>query len=378
MEKPNFFYFIILLLLLVGCEQIQKATDVVTNPTARELYDRNFEKNDSVLLSWKQAFRSAQKDSTIVTLPYTETGVFSAEKFNVHSYNIQLREGEQLVVSLAKQPDSTLVFIELFEKLKDSSNTYRLLQASAPNSSQLNYTIQKHGDYKVTVQPEINTDAPFQLKIYTQPTYGFPVSGANNKNVQSFWAAPRDGGKRSHEGIDIFSARGTPLLAVTDGRISSTGNRGLGGKQVWLRDGLFGKTIYYAHLDSIAVREGQKVALGDTIGYVGNTGNAETTEPHLHFGIYKGSTGPLDPYPYIKKTEIPEITTQNKVTHAIVSKNKTGVHQGPSAALDELAILSKNDTLSVLGAHGTWFYIKANDSIKGFVAQSRVSELPSN
>ena len=378
MEKPNFFYFSILLLLLVRCEQIQKATDVVTNPTARELYDRNFEKNDSVLLSWKQAFRSAQKDSTIVTLPYTETGVFSAEKFNVHSYNIQLREGEQLVVSLAKQPDSTLVFIELFEKLKDSSNTYRLLQASAPNSSQLNYTIQKHGDYKVTMQPEINTDAPFQLKIYTQPTYGFPVSGATNKNVQSFWAAPRDGGKRSHEGIDIFSARGTPLLAVTDGRISSTGNRGLGGKQVWLRDGLFGKTIYYAHLDSIAVREGQKVALGDTIGYVGNTGNAETTEPHLHFGIYKGSTGPLDPYPYIKKTEIPEITTQNKVTHAIVSKNKTGVHQGPSAALDELAILSKNDTLSVLGAHGTWFYIRAHDSIKGFVSQSQVSELPSN
>ncbi len=365
-------------MLLAGCEQIQKAADVVTQPTAREVYDRNFEKDDSLLLQWKKAFSKAQQDSVLVTLPYAESGVFSAENFYVYAYDVQLREGEKLIVSVEKQPDSTQIFIELFQKSEDSTKSIKLLKASEKDSSQLSYTISKYGFYKITVQPEMKRAAPFQLKIYTQPTYQFPVSGAGNKNVQSLWAASRDGGKRSHEGIDIFAPRGTPLVAVTDGRISSTGNRGLGGKQVWLRDGLFGKTMYYAHLDSINVKEGQRVKLGDTLGFVGNTGNAKTTAPHLHFGIYKGSTGPVNPYPYVKITEIPEINQQNTWTKALVNRNKTTVHQGPSAALDEIGSLSKNDTISVLGKYGTWFHIVAKDSIKGFVNDNRLEVLPSN
>ena len=196
--------------------------------------------------------------------------------------------------------------------------------------------------------------------------------------MQSFWAASRDGGKRSHEGIDIFAPRGTPLLAITDGRITSTGDRGLGGKQVWLRDGLFGKTMYYAHLDSINVAEGQRVKLGDTIGFVGNTGNAKTTAPHLHFGIYKGGTGPVNPYPYVKQTEIPEIPTINSTTQGVITRNKTSIHQGPSSALDEVGRAQKNDTISVLGQYTSWFHVATKDSLKGFVPQNRVSALPSN
>tara|TARA_A100000171_G_C2139511_1_gene153605 strand:+ start:3911 stop:5047 length:1137 start_codon:yes stop_codon:yes gene_type:complete len=378
MNKSHFLALGTLLLAILGCEQVQKVTDVVTQPTAREVYDRNFKNKDSLLLQWKEAFNKAQQDSIIVTLPYAESGVFSENAFNVYSYDVQLQEGEKLIVSVQKQPDSTQIFIEVFQKPKDSTKTLKLLKASEPGSSELTHTISNYGYYKITVQSEMKRAAPFQLKIYTQPTYGFPVSGAGNKNVQSLWAASRDGGKRSHEGIDIFAPRGTPLIAITDGRITSTGDRGLGGKQVWLRDGLFGKTMYYAHLDSIHVAEGQRVKLGDTIGFVGNTGNAETTEPHLHFGIYKGSTGPVNPYPYVKQTEIPEITTLNTKTRGVINRNKTSIHQGPSSALDEVGIVSKNDTISILGQYGSWFHIVAKDTLKGYVSRNRVAALPSN
>src|SRR5690606_13280299 len=139
--------------------------------------------------------------------------------------------------------------------------------------------IKASGFYKIIVQPQMKLKFSFVLKIYTEPLYEFPVSGAGNKNIQSFWADPRGDGSRSHEGVDIFADRGTPVIAVTDGIIASVGERGLGGKQVWLRDGLFGKSIYYAHLDSIAVSEGKRVKIGDTLGFVGNTGNAKTTVP---------------------------------------------------------------------------------------------------
>ncbi len=76
------------------------------------------------------------------------------------------------------------------------------------------------------------------------------------------------------------------MAVLANGRIGFTGEKGLGGKQVWLRDTKRGQSLYYAHLDSIAKTSGS-VKTGDTLGFVGNTGNARTTPPHLHFGIYK-------------------------------------------------------------------------------------------
>nr|WP_262902899.1 M23 family metallopeptidase [Salegentibacter lacus] len=84
------------------------------------------------------------------------------------------------------------------------------------------------------------------------PAYLFPVSEGINANVQSYWGANRDGGARSHEGIDIFAKRGTPVVAATNGSIGYKGEKGLGGKQVWLRDRKRNQSLYYAHLDSIA------------------------------------------------------------------------------------------------------------------------------
>ena len=376
--KNRFWYFsIIFPILFMGCEEVQKAADVVIQPTAREVYERNFKKDDSLLLQWKNAFEISKKDILQITLPYSESGIFSEENFNVYSYNIQLKEGERLLVSIEKEPDSASVFIDLFQQKSDSLKTFQLVKSSEDKKSSLAFEIDKSEVYKIIIQPEMKRKLPFIIKIYSEPMYFFPVSGGTNKSVQSFWADPRDSGSRSHEGVDIFAPKGTPVVAVSDGSISSTGERGLGGKQVWLRDGLFGKRVYYAHLDSIAVSAGKSVKMGDTLGFVGNTGNAKTTDPHLHFGIYR-NRGAVNPYPYIKLTDIQQVKDTSKVVKGTISKNKADLRKGPASVFEELATLRKNDTVLVLGKNQNWFHIQTRDSLKGFINQSLLKELPLN
>lgn len=127
----------------------------------------------------------------------------------------------------------------------------------------------------------------------------FPVAG-NKSKIGSFWGEVRGGGTRKHRGIDIFASKGTPLLAVADGVVTSVGNGPISGKTVWLRTSGHGITAYYAHLDKQKVKVGQRVRKGDVIGTVGKTGNARTTPAHLHFGIYTRS-GAVNPLPYVKR-----------------------------------------------------------------------------
>lgn len=376
--KNSFWYFSILILVVVfGCDQVQKVADIVKKPTAREVYERNFKKDDSLLVQWKKAFKSSRKDNLQITLPYSESGVFSEEYFNVYSYNLQLKEGQRLIVEVEKQPDSAVVFIDLFQQESDSLKTFQLIKSSDDKESSLAFEIDKSATYKIIVQPEMKRQFSFILKFYSEPMYFFPVSGGNNKSVGSFWADPRDAGGRSHEGVDIFAKRGTPVVAVSDGRIASTGERGLGGKQVWLTDGLFGKRVYYAHLDSIAVTAGKRVKTGDTLGFVGNTGNAKTTPPHLHFGIYRNK-GAVNPFPYIRMSDIQQLVDTSRVLKATVARNRTDLRKGPAAVFEQLATLKKNDTVLVLGKNQNWFHIQTLDSLKGFVNQSFLKKLPSN
>ncbi|MGI9538656.1 MAG: murein hydrolase activator EnvC family protein [Miltoncostaeaceae bacterium] len=125
----------------------------------------------------------------------------------------------------------------------------------------------------------------------------FPVAGANR--FSDDWLAPRGGG-RLHQGIDIFAPQGTPLVAVADGTLFRVGYNGLGGWRLWLRDGS-GTTYYYAHLSSFsgAAREGASVAGGTVLGFVGTSGDARGTSPHLHFEIHPGGGGPVRPFPII-------------------------------------------------------------------------------
>lgn len=148
----------------------------------------------------------------------------------------------------------------------------------------------------------------------------FPVAGKKS-NIGSYWGARRDGGRRKHQGIDIFAKKGTPVIAISDGIIVSRDKTPIGGRTLWLKSAAHSWTAYYAHLDKQLVKEGQYVRKGQVIGTVGKTGNARTTPPHLHFGIYTGK-GAVNPLPYVKHS--PKVSSAKKTTKkkATVSQKK--------------------------------------------------------
>lgn len=121
-----------------------------------------------------------------------------------------------------------------------------------------------------------------------------PVAGP--VTFSNTWRAPRDGGARSHEGVDMIAPRGTPIVAIYDGwihRLSTGSRQGLG---VWLR-AENGDHFFYAHLDSYGdISVGQRVEAGYVIGYNGTTGNAPPELPHLHFEWHPGGGAAVNPY----------------------------------------------------------------------------------
>ncbi|MFC4452808.1 M23 family metallopeptidase [Deinococcus sonorensis] len=113
-----------------------------------------------------------------------------------------------------------------------------------------------------------------------------PVDGVRVSQVANTWNADRSGGL-AHAGQDIFARRGTPVRSATDGLVWMIGSSERGGKWVYVL-GAGGRRYYYAHLDTVAkLREGQRVTTQTVLGTVGNTGDAETTPSHLHFGVFE-------------------------------------------------------------------------------------------
>jgi murein DD-endopeptidase MepM/ murein hydrolase activator NlpD len=115
----------------------------------------------------------------------------------------------------------------------------------------------------------------------------------------SFFAARV--GRRVHQSIDIMRPSGTPLLACVDGFIEKIQTSRLGGKSIYVTDPERRHHFIYAHLSGYAegVVEGMPVTRGTLLGYVGNTGNARFTGPHLHFQIMR-DTGAVNPYPVLR------------------------------------------------------------------------------
>lgn len=134
-----------------------------------------------------------------------------------------------------------------------------------------------------------------------------PLEEIAKRQITDTWHAPR-GTDRLHEGQDIFAAKGTPVLSATRGLVYNIGENNLGGQTVSVI-GAGGRVYYYAHLDAYAPRlaVGDPVTTRTVLGYVGTTGNAQGTPPHLHFGIYT-SSGAINPLPLLSDRTAPRLT----------------------------------------------------------------------
>jgi peptidoglycan LD-endopeptidase LytH len=131
-----------------------------------------------------------------------------------------------------------------------------------------------------------------------------PVAGVQRSALASTFDDVRGGGRR-HEAMDILAPRGTPVVAAVDGRIVKLFTSAAGGLTIYQFDAEDEFCYYYAHLDSYATNlsEGEFARRGQTIGYVGTTGNAPPETPHLHFAIFKlgpdkrwWEGDPIDPF----------------------------------------------------------------------------------
>jgi murein DD-endopeptidase MepM/ murein hydrolase activator NlpD len=135
-----------------------------------------------------------------------------------------------------------------------------------------------------------------------------PVAGVEPSRIEDSFTAARDGGERVHNAVDILAPRNTPILAADDGTILRMSSNTLGGITIYAADRGHQFVYYYAHLDhyKAGVKPGQSIQKGDTLGFVGTTGNAPKDVPHLHFQIMLWPTDgkwwngePVNPYPVL-------------------------------------------------------------------------------
>ena len=252
---------------------------------------------DSTLLGrrWGGAALDALDAADAADLPARPDVAFEAADPTARAWRIELRQGEVLRVEVAPL-DSARVFVDLFRA--DSTRARLAGEVALGDTLRLERAAEGDEAVLLRVQPELLAAGAVGVVIETDPSLAFPVAGADEGAIGSRWGAARDGGARSHEGVDVFADRGTPAVAARAGRVTRVQETPIGGRVVWLRPDGADVSLYYAHLDTQRVAPGARVAAGDTLGTVGNTGNAAATPPHLHFGVY-GRGGAVDPEPFL-------------------------------------------------------------------------------
>ena len=239
---------------------------------------------------WLAAADRALLEPQRVELPFAGGGDFAASGA-VAGYAFNVAAGRRVHVAVASEPaDSRELFVDLF---RHADGRYQRVAGALPRGHREPFASDAldAGDYVLRVQPELAATGGYEVRIGATPLLDFPVQAHDERAIWSGFGADRDGGRRAHRGVDIFAARGTPALAATDGWVVRVETTRIGGNVVWLQP-LFGNMrLYYAHLDQHWVKSGDFVLAGQPLGAVGNTGNAVTTPPHLHFGVYVRQPG---------------------------------------------------------------------------------------
>ena len=316
---------------------------------------------------WLRAADSALLAPAAVSLPFRESGWFAPDEARAVAYRVEVRAGQRLVAELRAGDSAAVLFADLYEVPDDTLAPLRRIASADSTTDSLAVTARRDGAYVLRVQPELLRGVRYDLTLRAAASLAvFPVAGRGPGAVRSFFGAERDGGRRVHHGIDIFAPRGTPVVAATDGRVRSTTPSRLGGNLVWLRDERVRQSLYYAHLDTVLVVPGQQVRAGDTLGLVGNSGNARTTPPHLHFGIYSG--GPKDPLPYVREPRArpAEVTA---TLAALGERRRTGARIALRARpdADDGPVLAAGTPVRVIGAAGASYRVLLPDGRAGWV-----------
>jgi murein DD-endopeptidase MepM/ murein hydrolase activator NlpD len=363
---------------ILACNRDLPFFDPPRPASAHERYADGLEraglKNTALGRDWASAAASSIRQPLTVSVPFREVGYFAATEARAVGYAVRLRDGQKLSAIVETNGSPLTIFLDLYRQTGDTAQPLDLvatLDSAGVAGARLTHEARRDGVYVLRVQPELLRSGGYTLTVSTEPSLAFPVAGRDSKAVKSFFGAERDAGARRHHGIDIFAPRGTPALAAARGVVRSISPNNLGGNVVWLSDYDRGQTLYYAHLDRHNVTAGQTVEIGDTVGFIGNTGNARTTPPHLHFGVYRRGEGPLDPYPFVYRSAAkpaPIIADTSELGVLARSRGRAPVMASIEGNAGTLTTLAPATPLQIDGAIGRWFRVRLPDQTAGYVA----------
>ncbi len=298
--QPLMATILVAILFFCSCEE-EKVPKAFQPRNDHEAYLKSLE-NANLLETalgkdWQLMAKEILNSPLSINSPYEEAFYIDDKEVQAMGYKFMAKRGQKVQVTVESlSTRDGMTFLDLYRK--DGLGQYRHVATAAKESMTLGFEPRRDAEYILRFQTELLRGGQYKITIENVPTLAFPVAGKTPRAIGSFWGDPRDGGRRKHEGVDIFARRGTPIVAPSDGRVRFAGERGIGGKVVWLRDSKRGTSLYFAHLNKILVKSGDRIEKGDTLGTVGNTGNARTTPPHLHFGVY--SNGAVDPLAFLK------------------------------------------------------------------------------
>lgn len=373
----------LVLLVFLGLPILACGPDVEIVPqpflptSAHEAYGHALEQADldttALGRDWRQVADKTLEAPVDVSLPFRESGWFDAGRADAVGYRFSVEGGRRIDVEVEVEAEArSRLFVDLF-RIPAEAGRPPVHVATAPAlQPRLEFEPLRQADYVLRIQPELLRELRYTVVIRSDPQLGFPIAGLDTTAIQSAFGAPREAGRRRHHGVDIFAPRGTPVLAATDGVIRRVETTEVGGNVVWLRDDKLDYHLYYAHLDNHVptLRRGQRVTEGEVLGYVGNTGNARTTPPHLHFGVY--ARGPVDPQSFLRRPqrEPPAIRGDLAELGAWVRTRSpdTSVREAPSGSSASVAEVPSGTPLLVRGATDRWLRVELPSDRTGYVA----------
>ena len=363
--------------LFVGCGGDRggvRAIFVLTTP--REIYEASLQEaglhQTALGHDWVVVGERSLEHPAAVRVPYREVRFLDPSKAVAVSYLVELDRGQRLVVRVepTEPPADLRLFVDIFY-VSDVNGDLNLVRSADSLAWEVDYVARRPGDYVVRVQPELLRGGRFSVTVSAHASMGFPVAGHTLGSVRSGFGAARDGGSRDHHGIDIFARRGTPVLAAVAGR-ARPGMNGLGGTVIWLRDSENGRSLYYAHLDRWAFDRSRWVEPGDTIGFVGNSGNARTTPSHLHFGVYMRGTGAVNPQPHLyEPAEHPQDFSGDVDwvgQRGRVATTRAALREAPTVRARTVQELARYTSLEIVAGSGGWYRVRLPDQSEGYVA----------
>lgn len=373
---------VLVALTVSACEQVEQVRDRFRDLTPYEAYQESLVDaglaETALARDWMTAGRAALDGAAPVSLPFEEEGFITADAPGAMAYRVTVPHGQKLTADVALETDEeTKVFVDLFRVPASEADPLRPVYSFDSVPGRFEHEPWRGGDFVLRLQPELLRGGHYRVTLRLEPQLAFPLEGYDMRAVQSLFGAARDAGRRSHHGVDIFARRGTPVLATSAGIANRVAVTNLGGKVVWVRDPVRMANIYYAHLDSQHVSNGDRVEPGDTVGFVGNTGNARTTPPHLHLGVYRSGEGPVDPAPFLRPPtgRLPDLTVDLARLGGWVRLRDDGIRlrAAPALRAPVLRELEQHTPLRVLAGSGDFFRVRLPDGGQGYVA-ARLTE----